>query len=138
MSWWRRWLGRPLSAQDGDFWAQHHGPETWAGEHVDEHSAMQLSAYFSCTRRISQTVASLPLGVFERAPDGEKRAVTDHPLYELLHHSPNADQTAVEFWEGRVLGLCTSGNGFAEKITGARGPPCRLGAHAAGHPGAPD
>ena len=57
----------------------------------------------------------------ERRADGARVRVSGHPLQELLDDSPNSDQTSLEFWEGRVLGLCTSGNGFAEKVYSNRG-----------------
>lgn len=120
MAWWSRWLGQKVTAQDADFWAAYYGTETWAGETVSEHGAMQLSAFWACTRLISETIATLPIGVYEKR-GGEKRAISDHPLYELLHDSPNADQTAVEFFGGRVLGMCTGGNGYAEKMMRGNG-----------------
>jgi HK97 family phage portal protein len=121
MAWWSRWIGRAVAATDSDFWTGYFGSETWSGETVNEHGAMQLSAFWACTRLISQTLATLPLGLFERDANGNKRAITQHDLYGLLHDSPNADQTAVEFWEGRGLGLCTAGNGYAEKMQRANG-----------------
>jgi HK97 family phage portal protein len=121
MSWWTRWLDRRIDLRAGEFWSHFYGSDTWSGETVSEQGAMQLSAWFAGSRLISQTIATLPLGVYERDANGDKQAVSEHPLYGLLHDSPNADQTAVEFWEGRVLGLCTSGNGFAEKKSRANG-----------------
>jgi phage portal protein BeeE len=122
MGWWQRWLGRQVDATDRDFWQGLYGTESFAGETVTEHGAMQLSAFFAATRVISQTIATLPIGIYERGANGDKQPVSGHSLYGLLHDSPNADQTAVEFWEGRVLGLCTTGNGYAEKVesTGGR------------------
>lgn len=114
------WRNKVFRAEDRDS-PLYHGADSYAGETVTTHGAMQLSAFWACVRLIAQTVATLPLGVFERQPDGQKIARPDHPLYRLLHDSPNADQTAVEFWEGRVLGLCTAGNGYAEKILGNGG-----------------
>lgn len=117
MAWWEFWRERPIGVKpvDDGFWAALYGAETFSGEKVDAHGAMQLSAFWAATRLISETIATLPIGVFERDGNGDKQPVSSHPLYGLLHDSPNADQTAVEFWEGRLLGLCTSGNGFAEK-----------------------
>lgn len=90
---------------------------SWAGEAVTVDNALQLSAFWACTRLIAETVATLPVQVLERGADGGKVSRPDHPLYALLHDSPNADQTAVEFIEGLLLALCTHGNGYAEKVT---------------------
>jgi HK97 family phage portal protein len=118
MAWWQIWKGKTFRATDHD--SPLYG-DAYGEESVSVAGAMKLSAFWACVRLISQTVATLPLGVFEKTKDGEKIARPDHPLHRLLHDAPNYDQTAVEFWEGRVLGLCTAGNGFAEKIMGDGG-----------------
>lgn len=115
MAFWTKWIDKRIDLRAGEFWSGYYGADSWAGETVTEQGAMQLSAWFAGSRLISQTVATLPCGVYERNSNGDKQLVSQHELYGLLHDSPNADQTAVEFWEGRVLGLCTGGNGFAEK-----------------------
>jgi len=116
MGLWNRLFGKKLTARDGELYEIWGGGETWAGEHVSTQGALNLSAYWACTRVTAQTIASLSLEVMEKRSDGARIKVADHPLQELLDESPNADQTSIEFWEGRVLGLCTSGNGFAEKV----------------------
>lgn len=116
MGLWQRLFGRKLTARDSELYEYFDGGDTWAGESVSTHSALNLSAFWACTRVTAQTVASMSLEVMERRADGARVRVSDHPLQELLDDAPNADQTSIEFWEGRVLGLCTSGNGFAEKV----------------------
>jgi len=116
MGLWKRLFGKKLTARDGELYEYYSGGETWSGEQVSAHGALNLSAFWACTRVTAQTIASLSLEVMERRSDGARVRVGDHPLQELLDESPNADQTSIEFWEGRVLGLCTSGNGFAEKV----------------------
>lgn len=116
MSFWSRFFGRSMTPQDPDLYALFGQGENWAGESVSIQGAMNLSAYWAGTRIKSQTVASLSFDVMETRSDGVKVRAPDHDLQSLLDDSPNADQTAIEFWEGRVLGLCTSGNGFAEKV----------------------
>lgn len=118
MSWWsgwRRWIGRPMGAADRELYDVLGSGETWAGEPVSTAGALKLSAFFAGVRVTAETVASLSVDIMERTAAGKVRA-PDHDLQALLDASPNADQTAVEFWEGRVLGLCTTGNGFAEKV----------------------
>ncbi|EAA9303486.1 phage portal protein [Salmonella enterica] len=108
-----RWLGVPVSLTNGEFMQALIGAETASGVTVNEAKASQLSAVWACVNLLSQTVATLPLGFFERTADGRKTA-RDHPLYELLHNQPNADMTAVEFWEAMMAGLLLRGNAFAE------------------------
>lgn len=113
---WNRLFGKKLTARDGELYEVWDGGNTWSGEAVSTRSALNLSAFWACTRVTAQTIASLSLEVMEKRADGTRQRVPDHPLQELLDESPNADQTSIEFWEGRVLGLCTSGNGYAEKV----------------------
>jgi HK97 family phage portal protein len=112
LSWWR---GRNVKLTDGAFWSSWFGTESWSGKTVTPDGAMQLAAWWSCVRLISETVATLPIGVFERGSNGQKAPANGHPLYRLLHDSPNADQTAAEFWEGMVASLCIFGNAYARK-----------------------
>lgn len=77
---------------------------------------LSLSTAWACIRLLSETVGTLPLPVYKRAAArGDKEVAFDHPLYALLHDSPNARQTAAEFWEGQVACLCGWGNGYSEK-----------------------
>lgn len=87
-------------------------------------AALQLSVVWSCIRLIAETIATLPLITYERkvVNGREIRVVArEHPLYYLLHDSPNADMTAVEFWEAVVSQICLWGNAYCLKSYGAAG-----------------
>ena len=87
-------------------------------------AALQLSVVWSCVRLIAETIATLPLITYERkVVDGREIRVVarEHPLYYLLHDSPNADMTAVEFWEAVVSQICLWGNAYCLKSYGAAG-----------------
>lgn len=87
---------------------------------VNDTKISQLSAVWACVDVLSKTVATLPLGFYERTGEGRKTA-RDHPLYEILHYQPNADMTAVEFWEMMMAGLLLRGNAYARiDRTGSR------------------
>lgn len=122
MAFWHRWFGRgPFNTRDPELYSILGRGETWAGEPVSVHGALNLSAFWAGVTRTAETVASLSLDVMEKRRDGVKVRVSDHPIQRLLDEKPNADQTAIEFWEERVLGLCTTGNAFAEKVSGRGG-----------------
>ncbi|MEH2476238.1 HK97 family phage portal protein [Nitrobacteraceae bacterium AZCC 2161] len=91
----------------------HEDRSTWSGKATNADAVFQLSAAWACVRLNARTKASLPIKI-HRAKDGTVNA--DHPLYELLHDSPNADQTAFEFWEGQYTSLDLRGNAYAEKV----------------------
>ena len=50
-----------------------------SGKPVNASTAIQLSTVYACVRVISETVASLPLGVYEAKEDGNRKA-TEHPF----------------------------------------------------------
>jgi HK97 family phage portal protein len=88
------------------------GSSSVSGAYVSAESSMRIAAVHASVSVISKTVASLPLHVYERTSTGKQRAVA-HPLYELLHASPNAWQTSFEFRSMMQWNLCLRGNAFA-------------------------
>lgn len=87
---------------------------TSAGQVVSVDSALQLSVVWACVRLIAETISTLPLLVYEKK-NGVRQVAADHPLYSLIHDAPNADMTAVEFWEAVISQLCTWGNAYVLK-----------------------
>lgn len=71
-----------------------------------------LSATWACINLLAGTIASLPLMVY-RTVDGVRSVAKGHPLYYVLHDSPNFDQTAVDFWEYAVAAIELQGNAYA-------------------------
>lgn len=114
------WLGVPIALTDGEFWKQYYGAQQAAGQTINENTVLSLSAAWACTRLIAETSATLPLKIYERTASGRREA-SDHPLYSILHSQPNADSTAVTFWESLISAIMLRGNGFAEKrMSGGR------------------
>ncbi|HUT68671.1 MAG TPA: phage portal protein [Dehalococcoidales bacterium] len=84
------------------------------GVQVTETSALYSSAVYACVRLLAETIASLPLPVYHRlVPRGKERAY-NHPLYSLLHNSPNPWTTSYSFRETLQGHLATWGNAYAE------------------------
>ena len=88
---------------------------------MSKDKAMQLSTVFACVRLISETVGTLPCVVYKREGDQGKISDPDYPLYYLLHDSPNADFTNVEYFERMTADLCLWGNHFSEISRGVSG-----------------
>jgi len=106
------WLGVPVGLTDDAFWSS--VGTTAAGQTVNERSILQLSAVWACARIISETISTLPIGLFERVGDGRQSA-SGHPIYTLVHSRPNADSSAAVFWEAMIVSMLLRGNAFAEK-----------------------
>lgn len=103
-----RAAGRPLSLQDPDHW-RNRDADGYAGEPVTEASVLAISAAWACVNLVAGTIASLPLMVY-RPAGGGRDVAGDHPLYRLIHDSPNYDQTALEFWEYACAAIELRGN----------------------------
>ena len=106
------WLGVPIGLTDADFWSQF--GVSAAGQQVNEKTALQLSTVWACTRLISETISTLPLGLYMRSGAGRVSA-DGHPIYTIIHSRPNTDSTAAVFWEAVIASMLLRGNGFAEK-----------------------
>lgn len=93
---------------------------TPAGVRVTPEVALQCSAFLACVRVISESVASLPLHLFERLGSGDRVRAENSPLYRLLHMQPNGWQTAFEFREQMTALYLMYGQSFAEIIGNSR------------------
>lgn len=87
---------------------------TRGGGAVTPKRAESISAVYACVAAISETIASLPLILYRRTDDGGRDRATDHPLYRVLHDSPNGQQSALEFREMLQAAVLLRGNAFAE------------------------
>jgi HK97 family phage portal protein len=86
-----------------------------SGVAVDELRAMQTSAVYACVRVLSETVASLPLFLYQREKDKHTKA-QEHPLYEVLHDLANSEMTSFNFREVMMTSLLLYGNAYARII----------------------
>jgi HK97 family phage portal protein len=110
-------MGVQLSPFDDALYASR-GYQTATGLRVSPESAMRVAAVFACVRVVAETVASLPLIIYRRKDDGGKERAVDHPLYSILHESPNQWQTAYEFLEMMQAHLELRGNAYALIVAG--------------------
>lgn len=87
--------------------------ESASGVPVNEDSAMTAASVVACLRVLSTTMAMLPLPLYKRlVPTGKERAY-DHPLYYILHDSPNNYQTAYEYRQQAMMHILLHGNHYA-------------------------
>jgi HK97 family phage portal protein len=92
------------------------GGPTKAGVAVSETKALGISAVYACIRAISETVASLPLFVYERLEGGGKRPATEHPLHQVLHTEPNQWMTSFTWRETSQAHVTAWGNAYSEIV----------------------
>lgn len=95
------------------------GRQAGTGVDVSPSLAMTIAVVYACTTVIAETIATVPLPVYERLPDDKgKRLARDHEYYEVLHDQPNRYQTAVDFREMMTAFALNRGRGVAEKVDG--------------------
>lgn len=122
LSWWRKAavkfalkaIGQTYSLTDTALGKALMGSATYAGRGVNDMTAMQVSTVFGIVRGLSETVGSLPRGVFQREKNGNAVQV-DHPIGDIVIKSPNSDMTDTEFFEASMTNLCLRGNGYSLK-----------------------
>lgn len=120
-------LGRVLANADpyDDRWYGMRERANSAGVDVNADSIMTLPAFYAGVTLIAETIATVPLDMFQRTTINGQRGKQDapnHPLDELLHSRPNEYQTAVEFREMVSAFAILRKFGIAEIRPGPRGP----------------
>jgi len=69
---------------------------------------------------IAETVASLPLNLYQETEEGSQKAFK-HPLYRLLHDEPNPEMTSFVLRETMLSHLLLWGNAYCQVIRNGRG-----------------
>ncbi len=92
-----------------------------AGKSVNERSAMQMTAVYSCVRILAEAVAGLPLHLYKYTGSGGKEKAIGHSLYFLLHNEPNPEMTSFVFRETLMTHLLLWGNAYAQIIRNGKG-----------------
>lgn len=79
---------------------------------MTEASAMRVAAVYSCVALISGTLATLPIHVYERLGEVDRRRRPDHPVAIVLR-KPNRNQTSVDFFQQMQASVLLRGNAYA-------------------------
>lgn len=104
---------RDLSLTDMEQWVDLGLTSTSAsGVSVTPSKAMKMSAVYASIRILAETVASLPLIVYEKLERGKQRA-ENHHLFSLLRDAPNAFMTAMEYREAVQGHIAGWGNAYS-------------------------
>jgi len=105
------WFGVPAGGYAGGAIA---APSD-AGITVTQEKMLTISAVWACARLISETIATLPLSMYEKTSAG-KRVASQHPVHFIIHDQPNADTTAAVHWEATIAAMLLQGNARSEKL----------------------
>jgi HK97 family phage portal protein len=87
-----------------------------SGVMVSAENVLTFSAVLACVRVLAESVASLPLITYRRLSDGGKERALNHPLYSVLHDSPNDDMTSMQWRETSMAHCVLWGNCYSEIV----------------------
>lgn len=88
------------------------GP-TASGVSVTTANAMRCPAVFGAVRVLAESVASLPVHVYRKTPDGGRERASDHPLEAILSDAANPWTPASEFRLLMETAHALDGNAYA-------------------------
>ena len=82
---------------------------------INSKTALSNPAVWASVRAIAETIATLPCNVYKKNNDKREKA-TEHPLYNLLHNSPNKIISSINFFESIITHMLIFGNAFVEIV----------------------
>ena len=88
--------------------------ESKSSVQVTHKTALQASVALGCARVIAQGIAQVPLKLYEPKDGGGAEPHLTHPLFRVLHDSPNEWQTSFEWREMTALHLVFAGNAYSQ------------------------
>lgn len=95
-----------------------------SGATVTDESALSLTAFYRGVKLIAETIAGLPVHVYERGSDGTSMPVED-ALVGYLTRRPNDEMTRQTVWE-HVIADEVRGNGYLWVDSNRNGQPAAL------------
>lgn len=87
---------------------------------VSTENALELSDVLTCVRVLAESVACLPLCMYERRGEGGFKAY-DHKLFELMRYQPNSMMTSYDLRLWMMIDALLRGNGVAQVIRDGSG-----------------
>jgi len=84
-----------------------------SGQPVDKLRSLQLSTVWSCVRVISETIASLPISLYEKDQSDKRYILSSNPLHLLVGEQPSTLYNSFNFFEKALVDLCLDGNFYA-------------------------
>jgi HK97 family phage portal protein len=104
-----------------DYWYTPLGLASSTGMRITPETAKRVAAVLACVGIIARNLGMLPCKIYTDMPDGGKKLVDHHPVYDVLYSRPNDHQTAFEFKQMMQAHVELRGNAYAEILPGPRG-----------------
>lgn len=81
--------------------------------HTTPDAAIQIATVYACVQLLASTIACLPIEVFIKDKDGNKKPDTKCKLAYILGVSPNFAMTPYDFWQTMTMHWALRGNAYA-------------------------
>jgi HK97 family phage portal protein len=101
------------------------GSKTHAGVTINQETALAHAAVFACSKVLSESIASLPLELFQYQDD-ETTKLTNDSRYILLNAEPSELYTSYDFRATAMLHVCLHGNFYASIVRDGNRRPAEL------------
>lgn len=88
---------------------------TRSGQDITADTALRVSSVFSCVRLLSETMAAMPLGLYQKQ-DRNRIEAKDHPLHQLLSNLPNSEMTSFDFRTQVMASLLLQGKSYSQVL----------------------
>src|SRR5215475_13449119 len=72
-----------------DYWYNPLGSASSSGMRITADTAKRIAAVLACVGVICRNIGMMPIKIYTEAPDGSKKIVDHHPLYDVLYSQPN-------------------------------------------------
>ena len=92
----------------------------------DADKALTLSSVWCAVRLLSESVSSLPCGVYTKEPNGDKVEAVNDRIYNLIKFKPNNYQNKITFFEYVMMSICMTGNSYVQIVRDNSGNPVQL------------
>lgn len=102
------------------------GPPTGSGVAVNEETALAHFAVYACNRVLSESIASLPLVLYRRLPNGDVVPAITRPEHRLLAVTPSRFYTSYTYRSTKQLSVGLNGNGYSRIYRNGVGRPTEL------------
>ncbi len=103
-----------MSAPGGGWFGEMGGTQTASGVRVDESTAELFSTVVTCTRVLSETLASLPCNLLQQIDYRTTKRATDQTLWKVVHDQPTPEQDIMSWMDSQVAFQVNWGNAYAE------------------------
>lgn len=95
------------------------GGSSKAGVNVTVQNSLEHTSVYSCVNVLSESVAQLPIHVYERVTSKQrtyKQKAFNHQLYWLLHDEPNDEMTSFTWLQVVMMHLTLRGNHYSQIV----------------------